>query len=514
MSIDESGLFELIKTLSKTEKRYFKKYSGLHNSVKHHSHASLLFDAFEKMPEYDHDKFKAQNKSKPFYKNLASEKQHLMKIILQSLNEYHRNNNKKTTIQFHLNTFELLFQKRQYKIAEKHLVKALQLSYDSENTMYVFEIYKALGKLYQHSGNLEKLKQMLDKVKHEEKELFTSIEKEFKLKMIEFKSYYVSRKIGYPRTKKAHSEYEELLKSSSSIARKNPSFKEKLSLLTIKNFYYDSFPDKTPLMKIREEWIKLAEANEKYLADNSMPYLVSLNNLVNSYDELGMHNEVEKTLEKIIKHPYKNLDEEVRTFIYYYNLKLTSLINAGSFDQCLTLFPLAENGLNKFGRWFHPEYKLSFRYLFSYGYFGAQKFQQALKWANAIIINYPNETLEEFYNFARIFILLIYFELGYDGLLASDLRSANRYFNKQKKLFALEKTILDFMKTALKPEGVGATKTEFIELKRKIKELKNSPFEQQLFNLFDWESWVDSKIQNTSFEKIMKEKNQKQRAGN
>src|SRR5579872_2615611 len=178
--MEESGLFELIKTLNKTEKRYFKKYSGMHSSKKHHTHASLLFDAFEKMPVYDNDKFKAQNSSKPFYKNLASEKQHLMKLLLQSLNEYHRANSKKTSIQFHINSFELLFQKREYKIAEKQLLKALQLSKDYGNTIYVLEVFKLLGKLYQHSGNLEKLKGMLDEIKHQEKELLTEIEKEFR----------------------------------------------------------------------------------------------------------------------------------------------------------------------------------------------------------------------------------------------------------------------------------------------------------------------------------------------
>jgi len=504
--MEESGLFELIKTLSKTEKRYFKKYSGMHSSKKHHSHASLLFDAFEKTAEYNSAKFKEQNSSKPFYKNLASEKQHLMKIILQSLNEYHRNNSKKTNIQFHLNTFELLFQKRQYKIAEKHLVKALQLSRDSENTIYIIEIYQSFGKLYQHSGNLEKMKNMLDEVKHEEKELLTDIEKEFKLKMIEYKSYYTSRILGYPRTKKARSRYEELLQLSLSVARKNSSFKEKLSLLTIKNFYYDSLPNKIPLMQVREEWIKLAETTEKYPEDNNMQYLVSLNNLANSYDELGMEEALEKTLEKIIKHPPKNLDEEVRTFIYYYNLKLVRYINTGHFSECLAHFPQVEKGLHKFGRWFHPEYKLSFRYLFSYGYFGAEKYQQALKWTNEIIINYPNETLEEYYNFARIFILLIYFELNYDGLLSSELRSAKRYFNKHEKLFSLEKIILDFMKTALKPEGIKATKKELSDLHEKIMELKNSPYEQQLFSLFDWQSWVESKIRETSLKEIMQRK--------
>ncbi|HWY38542.1 MAG TPA: hypothetical protein VNY73_08285 [Bacteroidia bacterium] len=506
--MEESGLFELIKTLNKTEKRYFKKYSGMHSSKKHHTHASLLFDAFEKMPVYDNDKFKAQNSSKPFYKNLASEKQHLMKLLLQSLNEYHRANSKKTSIQFHINSFELLFQKRQYKIAEKQLLKALQLSKDYGNTIYVLEVFKLLGKLYQHSGNLEKLKGMLDEIKHQEKELLTEIEKEFRLKMIEYRSYYTSRMLGYPRTKKARAQYEDLLTSSENIARKNASFNEKLSLMTIKNFYLDSLPDKVPLMRIREDWISLAETNERYLSDNSMQYLVSLNNLVNSYDELGMEQELETTLEKIIRHKNKNLDEEVRTFIYYYNLKLVRYINTGYFDECVQHFPQVEKGLYKYGRWFHPEYKLSFRYLFSYGYFGAGKYQQALKWVNEILINYPNETLEEYYNFARIFILLIYFELEYDGLLASELRSAKRYFHKREKLFSLEKTILDFIKSSLKPEGVKASRKELSELLEKIIELKNSPYEQQLFSLFDWQSWAESKVKELTLKEIMQKKSQ------
>ncbi|MGZ3863278.1 MAG: hypothetical protein ACXVPN_12725 [Bacteroidia bacterium] len=504
--MEESGLYELIKTLSKTEKRYFKKYVGVHSSQVSDPHASQLFDALEKMPVYNGEKFKSQNSTKPFYKNLASEKQHLLKLILQSLNEYHRNNSKKTNIQFHINSFELLFQKRQYKLAEKQLIKAMQISQEYGNTIYLIEIYMLLGKLYQHSGNLEKLKELNAKFKQEEKELFTQIENESKLKMLEYKSYYISRTLGYPRTKKAMLQYEDLLRSATAIERKDASLNEKLSTLIVKNFYLDSLPDKVPLMKIRAEWIKTAEANEKYLSDNSMQYLVSLNNLANSYDELGMDKELEKTLDKIISHKNKNLDEEVRTFIYYYNLKLVRYINTGHFTECIGNFPQAEKGLEKYGRWFHPEYKLSFRYLFSYGYFGAGKYQQSLKWINEILINYPKETLEEYYNFARVFILLIYFELGYDGLLASELRSAKRYFKKREKLFSLEKTMLDFMKTSLKPEGVKATKKEFSDLLQKIIELKNSPYEQQLFALFDWQSWAESKVKEVSLSEIMQKK--------
>ncbi|HXB40706.1 MAG TPA: hypothetical protein VNZ49_09200 [Bacteroidia bacterium] len=505
--MEESGLFELIKTLGKSEKRYFKKYAAMHGA-RNNTHAAQLFDALEEVPEYNDTGFKKSNHKKPFYKNLASEKQHLMKVLLQSLNEFHRNNDTKSTIRFHLDSFELLFQKRQYKLCEKHLLKASRLCKENGYADFFPGMYRSFGKLYQHSGNLEKLKVILDEMEKDENKISSSLKNEIKLTHTEYNFYYTSRLLGYPRTKKDRSAYEDIYKPAIDLNEDAVSFKEKLNLLLIKNYYYDTYPDKKPLMKVREEWVKLAETKQKYIEDNSMQYLVCLNNLANSYDELGMKKELELTLEKIINYPKKNLDEEVRTFIYYYNLKMVGRILEGNFDECVALFPQVEAGKKKLWRWFHPEYKLSFRYLFSYGYFGARQYQQSLKWINEILINYPKETLEEYYNFARIFILLIYFELGYEGLLASELRSANRYFNKKDKLFSLEKIILAFMKSSLKPEGILSTKKEFRELKEKITELKNSPYEQQLFSLFDWEAWAESKISGVPFDKIMREKSE------
>jgi hypothetical protein len=120
-----------------------------------------------------------------------------------------------------------------------------------------------------------------------------------------------------------------------------------------------------------------------------------------------------------------------------------------------------------------------------------------------MIRNYPKETLEEYYNFARIFILLIYFELGHESLLESEMRSAKRYFSIREKLYPLEKTILSFIRASLKPEGIKATRKDFADLKARISELKNSPYEQQLFSLFDWMAWVENKINGTSMEETV-----------
>lgn len=490
--MEESGLFDLIKTLGKGERRYFKSYAGVG------SHAVQLFDALEQADAYNVDDFRKLNKHKPFYKNLASEKQHLLKLLLQSLNEYHRYNNARKQIHFHIDSFELLFQKRQYRLSEKQLKQALKLSEEFHYTIYTLEIYRLFGKLYQHSGNYVKMEVMLKEVDKLESGLCEQITHEFKLKMIEFRSFSTSRKIGYPRTEKEKKVYESLLQDGKQLKRSRPALQEELSWLTIKNYYYDTLPDKEPLMQVRRKWLETAEKDSAFISENAMQYLVGLNNIANSYDELGMEKELHTVLQKVQSYMHKNLDEKIRTFIYYYNLKLVSDISIGRFSEAVASFPEAERGLEQYGRWFHPEYKLGFRYLFAYGYFGVGKFKESLKWTNEMIHNYPKETLEEYYNFSRIFILLIYFELGHDILLTSELRSAKRYLEKRAKLHVLERVFMEFIRNAVGPEGIVATRKDFVALKEKISEIRKSPYETQLFALFDWEAWADSKAKGIS----------------
>ena len=67
-------LFQLIKSLSKSEKRYFKLTSSLQSGEKNYM---KLFDAIEEQTEYDEDAIKSKFKTETFIKHLPSEKNHL-----------------------------------------------------------------------------------------------------------------------------------------------------------------------------------------------------------------------------------------------------------------------------------------------------------------------------------------------------------------------------------------------------------------------------------------------------
>lgn len=64
-------LFNLIKSLSKSEKRYFKLTSSLQSGEKNYMR---LFDAIEAQDEYDEAAIKGKFEGETFVKHLPSEK--------------------------------------------------------------------------------------------------------------------------------------------------------------------------------------------------------------------------------------------------------------------------------------------------------------------------------------------------------------------------------------------------------------------------------------------------------
>ena len=79
-------LFELIKSLTKSEKRFFKLQSSLQSGDKNYIR---LFDTIDKMSEYDEEEVKSAFKGEKFIKHLPSEKNHLYKVILKALRSFY-----------------------------------------------------------------------------------------------------------------------------------------------------------------------------------------------------------------------------------------------------------------------------------------------------------------------------------------------------------------------------------------------------------------------------------------
>ena len=130
-------LFHLIKSLSKSEKRYFKLSSALQSGDKNYL---KLFEAIESQDEYNESALKNKFKKETFIQHLPSEKNHLYHLILKSLRGFYADKSAAAMLQEQLRNIELLFNKALYKECSKLIRKAKKMAYDYEKYYFLLDL--------------------------------------------------------------------------------------------------------------------------------------------------------------------------------------------------------------------------------------------------------------------------------------------------------------------------------------------------------------------------------------
>lgn len=118
-------VFQIIKSLSKAEKRYFKLFVARHTSSSSSpNNAQVLFDLMEKMDSYNEEKLLEKLKGKAFINKFSITKARLYDTILKSLDAYYSEKSKDQLIRNELHYIEILFNKSLYKQCKKRILSA------------------------------------------------------------------------------------------------------------------------------------------------------------------------------------------------------------------------------------------------------------------------------------------------------------------------------------------------------------------------------------------------------
>jgi hypothetical protein len=134
-----NDLHQLIRSMSMSEKRYFKIHASRH-VIGDSNNYIRLFDAIERQSVYDEDELRKKFANESFIRHLASEKHYLYNQVLDSLNYYNRN---KTYLSRHsaiVSTLEILLNRGLYDQCRKLIKKAKKESYELEkfSTLLMF----------------------------------------------------------------------------------------------------------------------------------------------------------------------------------------------------------------------------------------------------------------------------------------------------------------------------------------------------------------------------------------
>ncbi len=500
------NLYLLIKSMRKSEKRYFKldssEHAGNHKYLK-------LFDLIDRQTEFDEDKILETEKwiNKTQFSNL---KAHLYKKILQSLKRYAQSSNDDINFREQIDYVQLLYDRSLYGQSMSMLQKLKKATVKSDNLELHLEVLKWEKNLLPYT--IEKNNQVrVRQIVKEANEVNVRIGRTNTLTnlLVEFDAIYIRN--GFIKDKNDFIHISKVFEESLPEYDENElSFREKLLWYNIHLSYSSYIQDYENSHLYAKKWVDLFQEMPRNAYFMEM-YMRGLNHLLNAQARLNLFDEFTKThrkLRSLNAHPIVELNEnlQARLFKYNYAHQFNGYFIRGDFDKGVALLRKIEGRLEGFIEFINKHSELILYYKIACLYFGNHDFRDALKWLNRIINSEYQDIREDVHSFARILNLIVHYELGNTDVIEYYIKSTYRYLLKKEDLQRFQKYILEFIKGLSKDITQQELMVNFKDLREKLLELEKSRFDKRAFVYFDIISWLDSKIEDRKVGEVIKEK--------
>ncbi len=505
-------LFQLMNSMSKSEKGYFKKFASKHTIGEKNIYVKL-FDAIDGLKEYDEGMIKNRFKGEKFAEKLYSTKNYLFNLILKALSSYHAEKFAVSKLNMMMIELNVLFEKGLYKQFRTLLKKAISMAAENEKPFYLALLYnKALTSLAtDYYAGYDEFD--YNKLKNDAMGNLELLVLNEQYHILYNDMFMFTKETGNIRNEtdleKLNSIFSNPLLQDESKA---VTFDAKFKCFTVLGHYYRIIDDKTNWLKYRKRLVKLMESDKKYIRENPRSYILALNNYLHVCVHTGMNSEFDENLKKLksFAKQYENKKEytdiQSRIFMLTSDLELNYSIRTLNFGNLKSIIHNIETGFKKFGNKISENRKISLYNRIAYGCFVIREYENSILYLNRILNATNNKIEPEQHIFARIRSLIVHFEAGNYDLLEYSVRTTRRFLERSNRIFKFEKLILKFITMAVNFSDDIERLPLYYRLKEDISKLQDDKFEKNILEQFDFVSWIDSKIMNTAMLNVLKKK--------
>ncbi len=499
-------LFNLVKSLSGSEKRYFK-LAAKNNGADKVNKYLVLFDAIESQKAYNEEVLKEL-----VYKNEVIEsrkyselKSYLYEMILKSLQQFDEKSSVDYRLKGMLQSIRVLFKRSHYDECKEILQKAKKLAYKYESYVSILETLRWEKQIAYAQIDVAFLDRELNRIDEEEKECLRHLRNLSDFKNIFFEMLIIIKKDHLVRN-------DEQTKNLQTIIN-NPlledidhalSHQAQILFYRIWGIYQHTTQDFNKYYEVCLKTIELMESKPYLLKEDVSEYISMLNNYTISCGLLRKYEEVNKCLTKFRSIRANTLDDEVKIHRHYFTHKSYLCIYTGEFEEGLEALETHLKESKKFDKQFFESNSFFFQYF--YIAFGAGDYERAMTYLNQWLDLSNNIERQDLQSIARILNLVTHYEMGNNLLLESLLRSTSRYQKKQDHIFKFEKKMVSFIGHLIKITNRQDRLDAFTALKKDFEKLANEPSEKIMFRYFDVIAWMESKITERPFATIVKER--------
>jgi hypothetical protein len=500
-------LFQLVKSLKKSEKRHFKLYVK-RNTASEDLKIIYLFDALDKMDVYDETGLLKKNKQLS-KQQLSNVKAHLYKQILASLRLIRSEQD--IVIQLHeqLDYAEILYNQGLYLQSLKLLDRIKEFA----RTHYQYSLLLETLFFEQKIEALHITRSIQDRAERLAVDMQTvndQLQLAGKLSGLSLQLYSWYIQHGVARNEQdeiAVKEFFDSMLPSQMPAQKG--FYENLFLFQCYSWFAFIRQDFLAYYRYTHRWVDMFHKEPDMISIETAHYIKGMHNLLGAHFDLLNYPKFLETLEQFEKFYHseevqQNDNNRIQTFVYLHIAKINQHFINGTFTEGINLVPYIEEKLKEYEIYLDRHRILIFYYKFASLYFGSGDYENTIKYLNKII-NWKMDLRTDLQCYARLLHLIAHYELGNDNLLEYLIKSVYRFMAKMQNLSRVEEEIFQFLRNSFQL-GPNKLRPEFSQLLDKLKNYEKNRYETRAFVYLDIISWLESKIRGVPVQKIIREK--------
>lgn len=501
------ALFQLVKSLEKSEKRNFKLFAK-RNSAGENLKTVQLFDALDKMDDYDESALLRKNKNIK-KQQLSNIKASLYRQLLSSLRNIKEENNIDIQLHEQMDYARILYNKGLYLQSLRMLDKMKEVAKANNQLTYLLQVL-FFEKKIEALHITRSMRDRADRLTAEVNEVNDRLSLISTLSNLSLQLYSWYIKHGVARNEKdeiaIRGFFEEQLPANIKSLK---GFYEKLYLYQSYCWYAFIRQDFLMYYRYTQKWVDLFD-HEKFMQPiETAHYIKGMHNLLSAHFDLQNYKKFNDTLQHFEKFSHSRLvrqneNNRIQTFVYLHIAKINKHFMEGTFTEGLRLVPYIEEKLKEYELYLDRHRVLVFYYKIASLYFGSGDFETAIEYLNKII-NWKVDLRTDLQCYARLLHLIAHYELGNFELLEYLTKSVYRFMAKMENLSMVEENIFQFLRKSFRitPDKL---RSEFEKLLFRIKTQERNRFETRAFIYLDIVSWLESKIYNVPVQVVIKER--------
>ena len=499
-------LIDLIRRLTKAEKRSFRLFANRQNSNEDKLFM-ILFDFIDGNDNYQEEELL---KKYPQIRKvqLSNIKANLYRQLLTNLRLLFRNSQDDINTRELIDFAKILHAKGMYRASLDVLYKAKSqaLEKDEYSLAYVaLEFERQLENQYITGSMAEKA----EEIEIESKAITQQLVVVNELANLSLRLYGLYLKYGYVKDKRDALFIKEFFNSHLplDLNEKALNFYGKMYLYQSYVWYYNMMQDFVNNYKFSQKWMELYDQTpEKKLAETSS-FIKAMHNVLSA---TFMAERVDKFLinyQKLIefgeinKSSFTQNDESVYALVNYIH-RLNYIFLTGEYRSGISQLQELEKSLETNAYGWDVNRTIVFYYKIACAYFGADNYSKCIDYLNKIINTPVTDVRNDIQCFARILNLIAHYELGNKLLISYQVKSVYRFLSKMEELQAVQREIFVFLRKtpSMVPDKL---KTEFKMLRAKLVKYEDDPYERRAFLYLDIIAWLESKIKGVTIESVI-----------